>query len=85
MAVTVRVVVGGTVVVVTDLGRAFAGDKPHAPFEKERSSIAMSPYILLPTIPSMITCRIFESFYCQKSLSYSWLYQNEAVLIKSRI
>lgn len=43
MAVTVRVVVGGTVVVVTDLGRAFAGDKPHAPFEKERSSIAMSP------------------------------------------
>lgn len=43
VAVTVRVVVGGTVVVVTDLGRAFAGDKPHAPFEKERSSIAMSP------------------------------------------
>lgn len=43
VAVTVRVVVGDTVVVVTDLGRAFAGDKPHAPFEKERSSIAMSP------------------------------------------
>lgn len=65
VAVTVRVVVGGTVVVVTDLGRAFAGDKPHAPFEKERSSIAMSPYILLPTMPSMITCSIFESFHCQ--------------------
>jgi hypothetical protein len=41
--VTRRVVVVGGVVVVAELGRAFAGDNPQAPLEKVRSSIAMSP------------------------------------------
>lgn len=41
VVVIVRVVVGGIVVVVIDLGRVFVGDKLYVSFEKERSFIVM--------------------------------------------